>query len=235
MMQDRENTGVFILLDRSRSTAAEWSEVGPGFEPACREDEPQKKDEKMNTRRTMASWIGWVVLLMAFAPGMRAAEFTIWHIKAVHPEGRLLDIKAVDKDGKRHDVKALEEQGNRHVMDIKALMDGKRLPVKILVSDDKFAPVKAIGPDGTIYDIKAFTPDGTKLDVKGVSRSGSIYHIKAIAPDGTFYGVKAISPGGVLHDVKGVKMRKEPVEATINGVDVAAHVKALPQVSGAGK
>jgi hypothetical protein len=32
-----------------------------------------------------------------------------------------------------------------------------------------------------------------------------------------------------LYDVKGLKMTKEPVEATISGVPVAAHVKALPQ------
>ncbi len=50
-------------------------------------------------------------------------------------------------------------------------------------------------------------------------------------PGGAIYGVKAISPSGQLHDVKGVKVLKEPVEATVNGVAVRAHVKALPQVS----
>ena len=45
-------------------------------------------------------------------------------------------------------------------MDIKALMGGKKVPVKILVSTDEYAPVKAIGSDGTIYDIKALTPEG---------------------------------------------------------------------------
>jgi hypothetical protein len=38
-----------------------------------------------------------------------------------------------------------------------------------------------------------------------------------------------------LHDIKGVKMTRDPVEATINGVAVAAHIKALPQVPAASK
>lgn len=83
-----------------------------------------------------------------------AAE-TIWHIKAVHPEGRLLDVKALDADGQLYDVKAIEIDGNRHIMDIKAIKNGERLPVKVIVSDDKYARVKAIASDGTILDVKA--------------------------------------------------------------------------------
>ena len=71
---------------------------------------------------------------------------------------------------------------------------------------------------------------GKRLDVKGVQRSGAIIDIKAIGPDGQYYGVKAISPRGNLYDVKGIKMMEDRVEARIHGVDVAAHIKALPQV-----
>ncbi len=157
------------------------------------------------------------------------AEEVIWHIKAVHPEGRFLDVKALDADGNIYDVKAIQDADQRQLMDIKALMGGKKVPVKILVSTDEYAPVKAIGEDGTIFDIKALTASGERLDVKGVSRAGNIIDIKAINPEGTFYGIKAISPEGQLNDVKGVKMFSAEVETTINGVDVHAHIKALPQ------
>jgi len=153
----------------------------------------------------------------------------IWHIKAVHPEGRFLDVKALDKEGNIYDVKAIQNADQRQLMDIKALMGGERMPVKILVSTDEYAPVKAIGDDGSIYDIKALTPEGERLDVKGVSRAGNILDIKAINNEGTFYGVKAISPEGQLNDVKGVKMFSNDLEATVNGVEVHAHIKALPQ------
>ena len=152
----------------------------------------------------------------------------IWHIKAVHPEGSFLDIKALDKDGKIYDVKAIQDFDQRSILDIKAFIGGKRLPIKILVSNDKYSPVKAIGDDGTIYDIKALTSNGDKLDVKGVNRSGNIIHIKAINKEGVFYGVKAISPEGKLNDVKGIKVTKENIETKLNGVEVHAHIKAIP-------
>ncbi len=153
----------------------------------------------------------------------------IWHIKAIHPEGRAIDVKALDKDGNIYDVKAIQDSDQRHLMDVKAIVGGNNLPVKILVSDHNYAPVKAIGEDGTLYDIKALTPEGDKLDVKGISSSGNIIHIKAISKEGVFYGIKAISPEGQLNDVKGVKMSKEKLESTINGVEVHAHIKAMPQ------
>lgn len=173
------------------------------------------------------------VALAAFSP-LRAAEEKIWHVKAVHPDGKLIDVKAIDKDGKPNAVKAIETDGNVHLLDIKALIGDKRVPVKVLVAgpDDKYEPVKAIGDDGTIYGIKAITADGAKLDVKGVKRSGGIIHIKAIAPDGSLWGVKAVSPEGHLYDVKGIKMNKEKVEGKVNGVEFAAHIKALPQAPG---
>ena len=157
------------------------------------------------------------------------ATTTIWHIKAIHPEGSTIDIKALDAEGNIYDVKAIQDADQRQLMDIKALVDGKKVPVKILVSDDPVLPVKAITENGTIYDIKALDSDGNKLDVKGVKRAGNIIDIKAINKEGAYYGVKAISAEGELNDVKGVKMSKDRLEATINGVEVHAHVKALPQ------
>ena len=68
------------------------------------------------------------VFLGAGLSTTKAVDEKIWHVKAVHPEGRLLDVKAVDKDGKLHAVKAIEADGNVHLLDIKALVDGKRLP-----------------------------------------------------------------------------------------------------------
>ena len=127
-------------------------------------------------------------------------------------------------------MKARQDAGNEHVLDVKAFIDGKVFPVKVLASDDRYAPVKAIGPDGAIYDIKAITADDQKLDVKGVSRAGSLFHIKALSPEREMYGVKAISRSGHVYDVKGIKVSEEAIEGKIHGVEVQAHIKALPQV-----
>ena len=154
----------------------------------------------------------------------------IWNVKCVLPDGHVLGIKAVDKSGNLHDVKAFLSNGNATLLDIKALIGGDKVSVKVLVSADKNAPVKAIGADGTIYDIKAIAADGSKLDVKGVSRSGNVYNIKAIAANGDVMAVKAISPHGLFYDVKGVKFSADDKEMDMNGVAVRAHVKALPQV-----
>ena len=45
---------------------------------------------------------------------------------------------------------------------------------------------------------------------------------------GAFQGVKAISPDGRMYDVKGINMAADRVEAKVSGVEVAAHIKALP-------
>jgi len=153
----------------------------------------------------------------------------IWHIKAIHPDGKFLHIKAIDKDGNFFDVKAIQDSNQNNDLEIKAFVKGKRLPVKLLVSGDKYIPVKAIDTDGTNIDIKALKEDGTLLDVKGVSQSGNIINIKAINKDGNFYGIKAISPKGWLNDVKGIKISKEPLEAIINGVEVYANIKGTTQ------
>lgn len=156
------------------------------------------------------------------------AQPIIWNIKAILPDGRTLDVKAFGPDGKPIPVKALDG-GDTHLMDVKALTDGGQLPIKVIASDDAFLPVKAITAEGKLWDVKAIAPDGTKLDVKGVARAGHIIHIKAIGPDLELYGVKAISPAGIIHDIKGIRTTDKPAEATVNGVQVAAHIKALPQ------
>ncbi len=150
----------------------------------------------------------------------------LWNVKAVHPEGKLLDLKAMDEKEQIYDVKAFVENGNLHLLDIKAIIGGQKCPVKVLASTDKYAPVKAIGPDGKVYNIKALTADKKILDVKGVSHSGKLIHIKAIGSNGIMYGVKAISPGGQLYNVKGIESEDEMM---ISGIKVRAHVKALPQ------
>ena len=160
----------------------------------------------------------------------KAVDETVWHVKAITPEGGILDVKALDKDGKIYDVKAFPRNGDYHMMDIKAIKDGQKLSVKMLVSHDANIPVKAIGDDGTIYDIKALTSDGTRLDVKGVGQVGNIIQVKAITAKGEFYGIKAISPEGHLYDVKGVKMLKEKIEGQVHGVDFYAHIKGIPQI-----
>ena len=159
----------------------------------------------------------------------KVIDEVIWHIKAIHPDGKLINVKAIDKQGNIYDVKAIQNSDQSNILDIKAFVNGNRLPLKILVSEDKYMPVKAIDTDGTIIDIKALTTDGQVLDVKGVSQSGNIINIKAINKDGKFYGVKAISPKGWLNDVKGVKATNKVIETKINGVEVYAHVKGLTQ------
>ena len=167
------------------------------------------------------------------APEMGSENFkeVIWHVKAFHPDGKLLDVKAVDKGGHTYDVKSIQNSDQTSIMDVKAFVNGKVLPIKMLVSEDKFLPIKAIADDGTIIDIKAISPEGDKLDVKGVRQSGNVIHIQAIAKDGTTYNVEAISPKGWINDVIGIKMLKSPVELTLNGVDVYAHVKSIPQTN----
>lgn len=153
----------------------------------------------------------------------------LWHVKAIHPEGFFLDVKAIDEEGRFYDLKAVQDADQNTLMDIKVVMNGKRIPVKILQSDGRFMPVKGIMKNGQILDIKAINLKGEKLDVKGIGHSGNIIHIKAITKNREFYGVKAISPSGELNDIKGVKVTKDPIEGSVNGVLIHAHVKALSQ------
>lgn len=153
----------------------------------------------------------------------------LWNIYAIHPTVSFLDVKAIDENGNLYDVKAIQNSDQSYLIDIKALINNKRLPVKMLLSDDEYAPVKAIGDDGTIYNIKAITPEGDQLDVKGINQIGNIISLKAISKEGEFYAVKAISPKAQLNDVKGVKMSNKKLEKVVNGVEVYAHIKAVQQ------
>jgi hypothetical protein len=157
-------------------------------------------------------------------------QVVIWHVKAMHPEGYTLDVKAFDDDGNKYDVKALEDGNQKYIMDVKAFVGGEKLPVKVLVSEEQYKPIVAIDEKGKLFKIMAISKDGTLLEVLGVRKSGYIVHIKAIAQDGSFYGVKAISQKGKLNDVKGIKMYDKRLEVTMNGVQVHAHVVALPQL-----
>jgi hypothetical protein len=170
------------------------------------------------------------LLLLASATAVLGDEARIWHIKAVHPSGQLLNVKAIDGEGRIHDVKAIQQVGNRYILDIKAFVDGEVLAVKVLAEDDWFGPVKAVRPDGDYLNIKAITADDRQLDVKAVSRAGHVLDIKAIDDEHQFYGIKAISPEGHVYDVKGIKMSDEPVEMQMGETGIRAHVKALPQV-----
>jgi hypothetical protein len=155
----------------------------------------------------------------------------IWHVKAYHPDGKLLDVKAITKDGKIHDVKVIQNSDQTSIMGVKAFVNGKILPVKVLVSEDEYLPVKAITADGTVIDIKALSSDGENLDLKAVRQSGNILHLNVIDENGEFYNIEAISPKGWIRDVKGIKMLTSPVEVVINGVEVYAHIKSVPQVN----
>lgn len=153
-----------------------------------------------------------------------------WHIKAYHYEAKLLNIKAIDKNGVRYPVKAIQNSENPRILNIKALIDGKSLPIKLIVKGDaQYYPAKAIMDDGTLVDIKAIADDGEILDVKGISKSGNIIHLRAIDKNHKRYNIIAISPLGNVMDVKGVKMMDAEVEAVIKGVKIFAHVKAMPQ------
>ena len=154
----------------------------------------------------------------------------LWDVKAYVPEAKLIKVKAIDKDGNMYDIKAVQRFDDTSILDIKALVNGVQLPVKLIVKDDDiYYPLKAITNGGTLLDIKAVTETGELLPVKGIGKKGNIVYIRAISKDTSFYNVFAISPEGRVNDVKGVKMLDTTLETTINGILIFAHVKALLQ------
>lgn len=154
----------------------------------------------------------------------------LWDVKAYRPEAVLLKVKAIDKKGRQYDVKAIQYSDDTSVLDVKIIMKGERIPVKLLVkSGDEYYPLKGIMPDGTIIDIKALSERGEILPIKGVSKSGNVVHIRAISGGTIFYNIVAISPEGKFNDVKGIKMLSSEIEANIYGVPIFSHVKALHQ------
>lgn len=154
----------------------------------------------------------------------------IWDVKAYRPQADLLKIKAFDEKGNTYDVKAIQSSDDTSVLNVKVLVDGQRLPLKLIVKkSDLHYPLKGIDENGNLLAVKAITSDGEIMDVKGVSKSGNIVHIRALTSYGLFYNLIAISPDGKVNDVKGIKMLDTEVETIINGVSVFAHVKALRQ------
>lgn len=157
-------------------------------------------------------------------------DIIIWNIKALQPNGILFHVIAIDKEGNKHPVKAIQDFEQTKLLDFKAFINGKQLPIKLLLKEDeKYYPLKAINTDGSLLDIKAITDKGEEIDIKGVSQSGNIINIEAILNGGDFYNIIAISPQGDMNIVKGIKMYKDDVEATVNGVKIFAHVKAIEQ------
>ncbi len=151
----------------------------------------------------------------------------LWNVKAIHPDGQSLDIKVFDNAGKSFDIKAIQNSDQDNLLDVKAIVDGAQLPVKILVSKNQFAPTVAISPKGNAYKLQAITAEGEKLDVIGVVRHGNIVIMKALTKKGKFYGVKAISPTGKQNDIKGIKINPQDREMTSRGHNIYAHVKAM--------
>lgn len=153
-----------------------------------------------------------------------------WDVKAYRPQALLFKVKGIDKDGNLYDVKAIQSSDDTSVLDVKVLINGEKLPLKLIVKgDDVYYPLKGIYADGTLLDIKAVNDDGELIDVKGVAKSGNVVHIRAVTEDSEFYNIIAISPEGKVNNVKGVKMTTNEVETVINGVEIHAHVKSLKQ------
>ncbi|WP_400078716.1 hypothetical protein [Winogradskyella sp. R77965] len=153
-----------------------------------------------------------------------------WDVKAYLPQALLLRVKGVDKRGNLYDVKAIQNSDDTSVLDVKVLINGEKLPLKLIVKgNDKYYPLKGIFDDGTLLDIKAINDDGDFIDVKGISKSGNVVNIQAVTKDDQFYNIIAISPKGKVNSVKGIKMNNSTVETIINGVKIHAHVKSLKQ------
>jgi hypothetical protein len=150
-----------------------------------------------------------------------------WNVKAILPDGQSLDVKVFNSAGDPFDIKAIQNSDQDNLLDVKAFVDGEKLPVKILVSKNQFTPVVAITNKGNAYKLKAVTPEGEELQVIGVKRFGNIIVMKAVTKKGKFYGVKAISPSGQLNDVKGIKINFQDREMSLKGHDIYSHVKAM--------
>jgi hypothetical protein len=172
--------------------------------------------------------IFFFMLMVFFGQQMIQGQSENWPVKAIIKSGKFIDIKAIDADGTKLDVVATQVKGDALFMDVKAVKGGVLIPIKMIVSNDFYVPVKAID-NGKIIDVKGITSEGGILDVKGVSRSGNTIGIAAFDSTEQFFAVKAVSPEGAVRDVVGVKFSQENVEIEIEGIQVLAHVKALPE------
>ena len=156
----------------------------------------------------------------------------IWNVKAIDLDGNLLKVKAVNAEGKIFPVKAIQYTSQHILLDIKAFVNGGRIPVKLISKDDGLPYLMAIGHDGEMFDVQAISKGGVRYDVKGVNQNGSVIDIKAIGEYGNYYGVKAFSSSGFFNDVKGIKLSDNKVEGTENGISFFSHVKAIKKASG---
>ena len=75
------------------------------------------------------------IVLISISLGLTMAEEnTLWDVKVIRPNGRILEVKAVAADGTLYDVKAIERPDNPYFLDVKAFVDGKPHPVKVVDS-----------------------------------------------------------------------------------------------------
>jgi hypothetical protein len=163
-------------------------------------------------------------------PEVKITNNIFWYVKAYRPDAKLLDVNAIDAIGNIYDVRAIQTSDDTSVLNVKALVNGEQLPVKLIMkNEDWYIPVKAIDDKGALMNIKVITENREILDIKGVRQTGNIIHLKAITKDSVFYNIVAISPEGKVNAVTGIKMLDTPLETIINGVEVFAHVKAISQ------
>ena len=55
-----------------------------------------------------------------------------------------------------HNVKAIQYSEDTSLLDVKLIMDGQRLPIKLIdMEGEAFHPLKGIDKDGNLIDIKA--------------------------------------------------------------------------------
>ncbi len=91
---------------------------------------------------------------------------TKWALKVIMPDGKSLDVKAVDANGNLFDVNAIQDSDQDSFLNIKAFVQNKKLPVKVLLTKEKNDPVKAIDKGGLSYSLVAVLPEGEKMKIR---------------------------------------------------------------------
>ncbi len=166
-----------------------------------------------------------------YKPETQLPADVLWDVKAYMPEAILLKVKAIDANGKFLNIKALQSYDDTSILDVKAIDGEDTIPVKLVIDDNNENYVlKAIKKNGEVLDVKAITDKGVMFPVHGIFRSGNTIMLRGMADNGKLLKVFAISPEGQINLLKGIKMNDTEIEATINGVDIYAHVKALHQI-----
>lgn len=197
---------------------------------------------KSNSRNPMekAIYAAFMVVFMCFSATSAqqvtrqeksdAREGGVWHVKALHPDGYILDVRAYDRMGNVYEVKAVNDSCQSYIMDINAYSDKEILPVKVLMGTDGHNPVSAIDDEGKNFQLRAVTPEGKFFPIRGSKSSVYTVDIKAVTPEGRLLNIRAVSPDGKLREVKGIKMYEKSLEMTLQGVEIHAHLVALPQL-----